>query len=201
MAVAWLPGGVATLDDIDLNVLDVEAIGYADQASQLLPHGQAWSRRPESVLQKLVSSGGRTFARLHTANERLHREIFPDTADEMLELWERTAGILEPAVGLEDRRKELVVKLYRSRGPLTRDLALEIARGFGYQTIEWLPLYRPLLSGSVCGQALAGPGSVGWQWHTLVRLTPSIPEFDARVVLLYETRVHSHMNIHVLIEG
>lgn len=201
MPIAWLPGGIAVLDDIDLSVMDVEAPGYADQASQLLPHGPAWSRRPESVLQKLVSAGARTYARLHTANERLHREIFPDTADELLELWERTAGIEEPAVGLEDRRKELVTKLYRSRGPLTREVAAQMARSLGYSSITWLPLYRPLLSGSICGQALAGPGSVGWQWHTLVRLTPKIPEFDARITLLYETRVHSHMTIHVLIEG
>ncbi len=201
MPIMWLSGGGGAVLAVDgIGVLDVEAPGYGQQALQLLPHGPAWSRRPGSMTHDLTVATARVFARAHTALDRLRREIFPDTADELLPAWEQFAGITDPPAELEDRRALVVAKLYRSRGPLSRRRARAIALALGYETVEFLRLYRPFKCGSKTGAKLAGSGTVAWQWHALMVVTPSNPTLDDHLRSVIAEACHDHFTLHVRID-
>lgn len=198
MPITWLSGGGGEVFSSDgIGVLDVEHPGYGMQALQLLPHGPAWSRRPGSMTHDLTVALARSFARVHTAQDRLRREIFPDTADEMLPRWERFAGITDPPAELEDRQALVTTKLFRSRGPLTPESTQAIALELGYESATWVRLYRPFKCGSKAGAKLAGSGTVAWQWHVLIAVSPSIPEFNDRLVALFREACLDHLTLHV----
>lgn len=199
--ITWLSSATTSIGVGPVGGLDVEAPSYELRAMQLMPHGRAWTRRPGTVMRSLVAASARSFARAHTAIDRLRREIWPGTADELLPAWEAFAGITDPAADLDDRRRAVVAKLFRSAGPLSRERATAIALSLGYTSVTFSRLYRPLKVGHKVGAKLAGSGTVGWQWHVLMRVSPSIPAQDDRLREIIADRAHAFMTVHLLIEG
>lgn len=177
MPLVWVSGAGGAVIEVN-GVGSVQAISEAKkrEASQLLPHGPAWSRRPDSVMQRLTCGLSGEFARVDFALAQLEREAFPDITDEALEEWEAFAGLPgdceDPPVGVEDRRDALVAKLYRSRGPLTRQRFIDIATELGYTTIEFKSTYWPFRCGARCGTRLGGTEG-GWQFTAQVDVGPS----------------------------
>jgi uncharacterized protein YmfQ (DUF2313 family) len=206
MLTEWLGGGFAVLVVDGIGVLDAEASGYDVVAIQLLPHGPAWSRRPTSTTRKLATALARTHARTDYAIGRLALEANPATADEALDEWEAFAGLPgcgEPPTTLADRRLAVVAKLFRSRGPLSRERAEAIAAELGYVTFTWRRTYRPFKCGSKCGAPLAGSGDGtdgGWQWHAAFIVAPANPELDDTLRCIVSNAAPGHFTLTVITE-
>jgi uncharacterized protein YmfQ (DUF2313 family) len=204
MPTVWGSSGGAVLVVDGLGSGMVESAGFETQAVQLLPHGEAWSRRPTSTLRKLVRGLARTFARLDADIQALEREIFPGTADQSLTAWEAFAGLPhacdgDPPITIEDRRAVLVAKLYRSRGLLDRPRARAIAAELGYTSVEFRRTYRPFSCGSRCGAPLAGHEG-GWPWHLIVAASPANPDLDATLRCLIKASAVAPYVVTVITE-
>lgn len=202
MPVEWLGGGIAVLTVDGIGVLDAETPGYDVVAIQLLPHGPAWSRRTTSRTYRLATGLARTHARTDYAISRLAREANPATADEALDEWEAFAGLPgcgEPPATLEARRLAVVAKLFRSRGPLSRERAEAIAAELGYTSTRWQRTYRPFKCGSKCGAPLAGSGA-GWQWHAAFIVAPASTELDDTLRCIISNAAPGHFTLTVITE-
>jgi uncharacterized protein YmfQ (DUF2313 family) len=204
MPTVWGSSGGAVLVVDGLGSGMVESPGFELQASQLLPHGDAWSRRPSSTMQKLARGLSRTFARLDADIVALEREIFPGSADQSLTAWEAFAGLPhactgDPPIDLDDRRAALVAKLYRSRGLLDRPRARAIAAELGYTSVEFRRTYRPFSCGSRCSAPLAGYQG-GWPWHLIVAASPANPALDATLRCLIKAAALAPYVVTVITE-
>lgn len=204
MPTVWGGGGGGAVLVVDgLGAGMVESAGFEVQAVQLLPHGEAWPRRPSSTLRKVTRGLARTFARLDADIEALEREIHPALADESLPAWEAFAGLPhsctgDPPTSLEDRRAAVVAKLSRARGVLTRPRARAVGSELGY-SITFLRTYLPTKCGSKCGSKLRGTIG-GWPWHVVVVATPSIPALNGTLVCLLKAAIIEPMIVTVLVE-
>lgn len=204
MPTVWGGGGGGAVLVVDgLGSGMVESAGYEMQAVQLLPHGEAWPRRPSSTLRKVVRGLARTFARLDADITQLEREIWPGTADEALPAWEAFAGLPHSCTGdapttLADRRAAAVAKLSRRRGVLTRPRARAIGAELGY-TITFVRTYRPFKCGSKCGAKLRGTMG-GWPWHVLVLATPANPDLDGTLRCILKASIIEPMIVTVITE-
>jgi uncharacterized protein YmfQ (DUF2313 family) len=204
MPTVWGSGGGGAVLVVDgLGGGMVESGGFDLEALQLLPHGQAWSRRPSSTTRKLAVALSRTFARLDADVQRLRDEMDPRTADESLAAWESFAGLphscsSDPPTTLQGRRSALVAKLFRSRGLLDRPRARAIAAELGY-TITFPRTYRPFRCGSKCGAPLAG-SVAGWFAHALILATPSNPELNGTLTCLLKQSAQAPMLVTVIPE-
>lgn len=201
-ATTWLGGHPTTIFVGSINTLQAEVPDYDVIATQLLPHGLAWSRRPDSTTVKLSQALARTHARTDWAIRTLLRESNPATSDESLDEWEDLAGLpgdcASPPTSLEDRRAAVVAKLFRSRGPLNRRNAEAIATSLGYTTTSWTRTYGPLKCGGPCGKALAGTGG-GWPWSILFTVGPSNPDLDGALRCILVDAAHAYTTFTVVI--
>lgn len=66
---------------------------YARQLDALLPRGRAWSRDPDLLMRSLTLGLADEFARVDARADKLISEILPNTTLEMLQDWERVAGL------------------------------------------------------------------------------------------------------------
>ena len=201
-ATTWLGGHPTTIFVGGIGTIQAEVPNYDVIATQLLPHGAAWPRRPDSTTVRLSQALARTHARTDWAIRTLLREANPSTADESLDEWETFAGLPgdcdSPPTSLEDRRTAVVAKLFRSRGPLNRTNAEAIASELGYTTFSWVQTYRPFKCGSKFGASFSGTGG-GWPWHIRFNVGPSNANLDGSLTCILTDAAHAYTTFTVVI--
>lgn len=74
-------------------------LDYLRQLQSLLPSGPAWTREPDSYLEKLQKSLAVEFSRIDQRGADLFDQVDPRTADEMLAEWEKLLGLPDACMG------------------------------------------------------------------------------------------------------
>lgn len=86
----------------------------------LLPPGLAWTRRPESVLGRILLAEADSLAHIEAETFRLMDEANPLRCDEALDDWRRVCGLPDecsrPLASREEQRAAVIVKLNRPGG-------------------------------------------------------------------------------------
>lgn len=117
--------------------------GYKEMIHGLLPVGQAWERRADSVLSKIVEVAANEMAAVHGRSDILLAEADPRQTFEMLSDWERVAGLPDNCAGvdntIQERRAALVQRL-TSLGGQSRAYFYQIAEVLGYTQVQTLNL-------------------------------------------------------------
>lgn len=108
---------------------------YLSQLQALLPRGLAWARQQTGVLPRLLLAWADELARVHRRCDELVQEADPRTTTELLQDWERVAGLPDPCVTIsqtiEQRRAALVSKLAYAGGQ-SRAYFISLAETLGY---------------------------------------------------------------------
>lgn len=144
---------------------------YIQQLIGLMPTGPAWNTEAGSVTMSLLGVIAAELEYINARADRLLQEALPSTTIELLEDWERAAGLPDSCSVLADTRAErvaaLVSKITRSGGQSLRFFQ-ELAQSLGYN-IE-ITEYRPFMCGiSHCGtDPLTEGHDVRFVWHVKV---------------------------------
>ncbi len=123
----------------------------------MLLNGKAWTREIGSTLTYLCIGIAQEFARVDKRTDELLDEADPRTTYELLDDWERVAGLPDPCVTvdqtIEQRRVALVSKL-TMQGGQSRQYFIDMAANLGYPnaTIDEYGTFNCGESG--CGDAL-----------------------------------------------
>lgn len=132
---------------------------------QLLPQGMAWPRASDSTLARFLDAVAVEFSRVDQRAGALFAEVLPATTSELLEEWERVAGLPDPCVAdqpqtLQSRRAALVARLAGTGGQ-SIDYFIGLAADLGYTiTIEEFRPFR-------VGAAVVGDSLTNGDWaHT-----------------------------------
>lgn len=158
--------------------MGMTADAYREQLQALLPLGDAWPRRPDALLTKLLAALAEELARVDARSDQLLSEALPAAALELLSDWERVAGLpdacsAELATTFAERRQN-VVSVLTQQGGASRAWFIAFAARLGYE-IE-IDEFRPFITGlSKCGDVLNGGHSVRHTWRVRVsgaRYTP-----------------------------
>lgn len=136
------------------------ARAYLETLQALLPSGLAWSRSIDAVLTKVLSAFAEEFARVDHRADDLLDEADPRTTLELLEEWERLAGLPDPCVTgdqtIGQRRAALASKL-TMQGGQSRAYYITLAEVLGY-TDATIDEYRPMTCVDDCNDALYSVG-------------------------------------------
>lgn len=143
----------------------MNAAAYYAQLRSLLPPGDLWPRRDDAGLARLLAAIAEEFARLDGRARDLVREADPRTTSELLDDFERVAGLPDPCVpdvqSVEARRSRLVQKL-TGRGGQSRAFFIELAAGLGF-TIT-ITEFRRFTAVSACTDGInADPWCHTWR--------------------------------------
>lgn len=138
---------------------------YRQQLSNLLPLGLAWSRNPDSVLQKLLGAFGACFAAVHGRCDDLMREAVAIDSYELLPDYETQCGLpdectVQGSLTLVERQYAVAAKLAATGGQ-SRPYFIAIAAAAGYPNAS-ITEFRPRRF----GRARMGEryGGQGWQF-------------------------------------
>lgn len=138
---------------------------YSRLLQQLLPQGIAWPRDSDSTLAQFLSAVAVEFSRIDARAASLVDAVMPSAASELLEDWERVAGLPDPClVGqtqtLQLRGDALVAKLAGTGGQsIAYFIAIAADLGFTVTIDE----FRPFRAGI----AVAGDSLTNGDWaHT-----------------------------------
>ncbi len=143
---------------------------YLTFLQSLLPPGPAWTRNRHAVITRVLNIIAGELARLHLRADNLIDESDPRTTLEMLEDWERVAGLPDLCAGipetLQERHLSLVQKI-TARGGQSRAYFMSVAQSLGYEVK--IDEYKPFISGiSRCGDILNGGHDVRYYWRVSV---------------------------------
>lgn len=164
---------------------------YRDGYLRSMPPGAAFTRRPDSVFGALFRALAFELTRVEGRRKDLQREADPYRTEELLEDWERVAGLPDPCFPvdqtLEERRLALVAKLAAIDTPTPSQIqALGIAQGLTVAVTEFEP--------ARCGTARCGDPCSGFAWahHFLVTIAgvPG-PETDFECAVLAIKPAHA----------
>jgi uncharacterized protein YmfQ (DUF2313 family) len=117
---------------------------YRDALLRSLPPGRAFTRRPDSVLGALAEALAQEAVRVEGRREDLLQEADPSQASELLEDWERVAGLPElcgtPPSTEQERQDALVAKLDAKPTPTPAAfVALGVKYGLTVSVSEFVP--------------------------------------------------------------
>lgn len=122
---------------------------YKEQLKQLLPQGMAWPKDDESTLSQLLHGFAEELARVDGRAWQLIEEIDPRTTTELLEDWERVAGLPESCVGelseTIQARRDAVVEKITSIGNQSPQYFIDIAAKLGFEIT--ITEFRPFRAG------------------------------------------------------
>lgn len=114
---------------------------YRDQLAQLLPKGKLWERVLEGRLGQVLHALADEFARVHDRAQDVLEEADPRTADELLEGWERVAGL--DGKGTDDERRAVLWAHLTARGGQSSTYYIGLASNLGVEvTIETVTPFR-----------------------------------------------------------
>lgn len=133
------------------------AESYLQQLQGLLLQGKAWTREVGAVLTNLLTGFAQEFARVDARADDLLNEADPRTTYELLEDWERVAGLPDPCVTIDQtiaqRRIALESKL-TMQGGQSRQYFIDLAESTGYPAAT-IDEFSPFICGeNACGDAL-----------------------------------------------
>lgn len=114
-------------------------------AKRLMPRGlAAWEDDASAVLRELATVAW-TMARATDRVEAMFDELFPDSATETLDRWERLFGIaVRPADSIETRQTRLIATMGRVAGNTLDQLSLLLAPllGIDASQMQWVEVLR-----------------------------------------------------------
>lgn len=144
----------------------------------LRPTGPAWPT--DDALLRAVADG---LARAHSRALALMDEADPRVTLEMLDAWERNAGLPDactgPAVGLAERRRRLAAQI-TARGGQSRAFFIALAASMGFPGCT-VTEFAAFTCGSACDAAL-NSADAGWPltWRLNVPVTAGAVNFDVQ---------------------
>ncbi len=131
---------------------------YTEQMKALLPSGEAFSQQKGTVLETVLSIFATEFAKIDDRSLALVNEADPRSVIEMLEEWEKVAGLPDPCIGTGgtfQERRDLLVQRVTSLGGQSLSFFIGIATLLGY-TIT-IKEHKPFTTGkSKCGNTSGG---------------------------------------------
>jgi uncharacterized protein YmfQ (DUF2313 family) len=135
---------------------------YAEALADLLPHGQAWPRRDESVLMMTVRGLAQVFGFMDArAADLLETESDPRKTIELLPDWERNWGLPDPCFRQAqtiDQRHALLIFKMTLLGGQSREFFIAMAEWLGYEIT--ITEYAPFMAG--VSQAGDTRGMIEW---------------------------------------
>jgi uncharacterized protein YmfQ (DUF2313 family) len=177
------------------------AAEYLAQLAALLPPGPALSRDPDSVLMRLLVAPAAELARVEARGAALLDEADPRGTSELLEDWERVAGLPDPCLGpaptIAQRRARLVQQLTQTRGQ-SPAFFVAVAQQLGAATAS-VTEFREHDCEQSCEAPVHGPD---WRFAWLLNL-PSVPVTDSTAEDTCETplRVWGDTTIECVVRG
>lgn len=148
---------------------------YKAQLASLLPRGRAWPREDDSILMRLVHAEAEELARIDGRVSDLLEEVDPRSTLELLEDWERVAGLPDTCIPAPDsiaERRAAVQSRITALGGQTLDYFVGLAATIGFAiTIDE---FRPFRIGTRVGQLLYGE-----PWAHVWRVNVQPPAADA----------------------
>lgn len=131
---------------------------YLHHFKSLLPTGPAFAQQKDTALEAILSVFAAEFNKIDARSQILIQESDPRTTLEMLEDWERAAGLPDPCVGADatfQERRDSLVQRITSRGGQSKDFFISVAEKMGYEIS--IQEHRPFIcSKSRCGTAETG---------------------------------------------
>lgn len=151
---------------------------YTAQAQELLPKGQAWTRRIGTNLWKLLSACSEELARIHQRSADLLRETTPSQAVDSIPDWEIELGLPENCVtsvapSLDARRLEIFRK-FNSTGGQNAQYYEDLAALLGF-TVRVEEVYETAAPFKA-GLSKAGDTLFQGVWLFTWRVVVKIPE-------------------------
>lgn len=139
---------------------------YAEALSSLLPQGQAWSREPESIIQKTINGLAQIWGYVDgRAADLLERESDPRKTLELLPDWERNWGLPDPCLTVPQtiaERQITLVQWMTLLGAQSREFFIAYSLKIGY--VIWIEEYSPFMAGmSQVGDTRDDRGDYRWQ--------------------------------------
>lgn len=151
------------------------ALAYQAQLAALLPHGRAWPREDGSTLMQLAHAKAEELARIDGRVSDLLEEVDPRTTLELLDDWERVAGLPDSCIAAPDsiaERRAAIQSRITAIGGQTIGYFVDLAATIGFAiTIDE---FRPFRIGSDVGDRLCGEG-----WAHVWRVNVQPPAADA----------------------
>lgn len=152
---------------------------YTDQALQLLPKGQAWTRRIGTTMWKLMGSISAELARIHARSTDLVNEVTPSQVVESIPDWETELGLPEKCTQnlsptIEGRRLEIFRKATTLGGQSPQYYEDQCAL-MGYKAIveELYQTAKPFKAGlSKAGDKLT-QGAWFFTWRIILQIPDS----------------------------
>lgn len=131
------------------------AEAYKALIASLLPRGRAWPREDGSTLMRLVQAQADELARVDGRASDLFEEIDPQTTLELLDDWERVAGLPDSCIAAPDsiaERRAAVQSRITAVGGQTRDYFIALAASLGFAVT--ISEFRPFRIGSRVGDRI-----------------------------------------------
>ncbi|MCG9078931.1 YmfQ family protein [Laribacter hongkongensis] len=158
--------------------MGLNADDYAGQLTALLPPGPAWREAPS--VDRLLGAEAEALARVDRRSAGLVRELDPRTTHELLESWERQAGLPDectvPGGSMAARRDALVAKLLGVGGQ-SRAYFIGLAEAFGYPGAT-ITEFRPFTCQSACDDSL-DPDPWRFVWRVNLPKSAAVRQMDA----------------------
>lgn len=173
------PLTVVELVDLDPTVpRNYDTAAYTSQAQELLPKGQAWTRRIGTNLWKLLSACSEELARIHQRSADLLNETTPSQAVDSIPDWEIELGLPENCVtsvapSLDARRLEIFRK-FNSTGGQNAQYYEDLAALLGF-TVRVEEVYETAAPFKA-GLSKAGDTLFQGVWLFTWRVVVKIPE-------------------------
>lgn len=161
------------------------AEAYQAQLAALLPQGRAWPRETGSTLMRLLLAKADELARVDGRAADLLEEVDPRTTLEMLDDWERVAGLPDNCIpapdSIAERRAALLARL-TGQGGQSRAYFVELAAAMGYAVT--IDEFGPFVAGSLAGQDLNGEA---WAHAWRVNVQPPAVDTGEGFTITYFT--------------
>jgi uncharacterized protein YmfQ (DUF2313 family) len=151
------------------------ALAYQAQLAALLPRGRAWPREDGSELMKLMHAKAEELARIDGRVSDLLEEVDPRTTLELLDDWERVAGLPDSCIAAPDsiaERRAAVQSRITGMGGQTREYFINLAATLGFAiTIDEFQPFR-------VGAGRVGDLLYGEAWAHVWRVNVQPPAID-----------------------
>ncbi|MBI1383054.1 MAG: DUF2313 domain-containing protein [Planctomycetaceae bacterium] len=139
--------------------MGLTAAAFAAALDALRPRGPVWSEDPETPLRRLLDGLAVEHSRVAGRAEDLREEAQPATTDELLEDWERVAGLPDACAiiptTLEERRAALIARLSEIGQPTPAALAAAIEAATGVE-VEIEEIVMPYIGVVDCESPVYG---------------------------------------------
>ena len=138
---------------------------------QLMPPGQLYTQRPDSVLQQVLNGLAAELDRIECRVLDLPRQLDPSEGEASLSDWERVLGLPDECSASSttaDARRRAVLGRLLSGGSLSRQFYINLARSLGYEIGIEEGTSAPFRVGrNRCGERLGSEGGI-FQWTVIV---------------------------------